>query len=102
VVIASFSFGKSVVSVEAAIVVAASAVYSSREIPSIAGVLESISCKRRTIESSDVSTPTAFFNTFACMDRVVAGQLSVDLCFRFTDLVINAVLFFVSELPWFV
>jgi hypothetical protein len=36
------------------------------------------------------------------MNLIVAGQLSVDLCFRFTDLVINAVLFFVSELPWFV
>jgi hypothetical protein len=102
VVIASFSFGKSDVSVEAAFVVTASTVYSSRDFSSIAGVLESVSCKRRTIEGTDVSTPTAFRNVFACMNLIVAGQLSVDLCFRFTDLVINAVLFFVSELPWFV
>jgi hypothetical protein len=36
------------------------------------------------------------------MNPVEAGQLSVDLSFRLTNLIINAVLFFVSELPRFV
>jgi len=36
------------------------------------------------------------------MNHVEAGQLPVDLCLCLTDLNIDTVLFFVSNLPWFV
>jgi hypothetical protein len=36
------------------------------------------------------------------VNRIEAGQLSVDMCLRLTDLNIDTVLFFVSKLPWFV
>ena len=47
-------------------------------------------------------THTATVANLAGMSCTEASQLSVDLCFRFTNLIINAILFFVSELPWFV
>jgi hypothetical protein len=47
----------------------------------------------------DFPTRTATVNY---MNRIEAGQLSVDVCLRLTDLNIDAVLFFISKLPWFV
>jgi hypothetical protein len=34
--------------------------------------------------------------------HIVTSQLSLKLCLRLSNLAINAILFFVSELPWFV
>jgi hypothetical protein len=50
----------------------------------------------------DAPTHTFAITTLAYLNCIQASQLSVDLCFRFTNLIINAILFFVSKLPWFV
>jgi hypothetical protein len=48
-----------------------------------------------------VRTTTVSIVTW-CLDRIGAVQLSFNLCLRFTNLIIDTILFFVSKLPWFV